>query len=58
MENHKKQNAQGTCLTLKECLTNPDYLKALAKMEQAQKRYLQMTKGEDIEPIDWEVLDV
>lgn len=37
MENPKKQPVQGTSNTLKQCLQNKDYLKALEKMIRASK---------------------
>lgn len=37
MENPKKDRAQGTYTTLKECLTDPEYLRVLERMNQSQK---------------------
>lgn len=37
METPNKQNARSTSLTLKECLKNPDYLRALDTIIRAQK---------------------
>ena len=37
MENPKKNSARSTCLTLKECLNDEDYLRAFDIMVKAQK---------------------
>lgn len=54
MENPKKKNVRSTCHTLRECLTDSEYLAAVRKMEQAQKNYLKMGLKDDIEPLDWD----
>ena len=54
MENPKKNNVQSTYHTLKECLTDSEYLAAVRRMEQIQKNYLKMRLNDDIEPLDWD----
>ena len=56
MENPKKNNVHGTYHTLRECLTDSEYLAAQRKMEEIQKRYLKKRLEDDIEPIDWDEL--
>ena len=58
METPKKHSVHATYHTLKECLTDEDYLKAHRKMEEIQHKYLKMLKNDDIEPADWDVIDV
>ena len=56
MENPKKNSARGTYRTLRECLTDSEYLAAQRRMEQIQKNYLKRRLEDDIEPIDWDEL--
>ena len=56
MENPKKNSARGTYRTLRECLTDQEYLAAQRKMEEIQKRYLRHRLEDDIEPVDWDVI--
>lgn len=53
METPKKNSARGTYRTLRQCLTDEEYLNALNRMEQVQKNFLKMLR-DDIEPADWE----
>ena len=56
MENPKKNSAHGTYHTLRECLTDQEYLAAQRRMEEIQKRYLKRRLEDDIEPVDWDVI--
>jgi len=57
MDTPKKHRVHAMCHTLRECLTDEEYLKAHRRMEEIQKRHLRMLKNEDIEPTDWDVID-
>ena len=54
MENSKKDSVRNTYHTLRECLTDAEYLKALKKMEEIQKNYRKYRYSDDIEPADWD----
>lgn len=56
METPKKNSARGTYRTLRECLTDSEYLAAQRRMEQIQKNYLKRRLEDDIEPVDWDEL--
>lgn len=59
MENPKNNNVRGTYHTLRECLTDSEYLAAVRKMEQIQKNYLKMRlNDDDIEPADWDDITI
>lgn len=57
METPKKHRVHATSHTLRECLTDEEYLRAQRKMEEIQRRYRKMLKNDDIEPADWDVVD-
>lgn len=57
METPKKNSARGTYRTLRQCLTDEEYLNALNRMEQVQKNFLKMLR-DDIEPADWEDISI
>ena len=54
METPKKHRVHASCHTLKECLTDEEYLKAQKRMEEIQQRYRRMLRNDDIEPLDWD----
>ena len=43
--------------SVKECLTDEEYLKAHRKMEEIQRRYRKMLRNDDIEPLEWDDID-
>ena len=57
MENPKKPSVRSTYHTLRECLTDEEYLRAQRKMEEIQSRYRKMLKNDDIDPVDWDIID-
>ena len=44
--------------TLRECLTDEEYLRAQKKMEEIQRRYRKMLRSDDIEPADWDDISI
>ena len=58
MENPKKNNVQGTYHTLRECLTDPEYLAAQRRMEEIQRRSRKYFRDNDIEPADWDDITI
>ena len=58
METPKKPSVRSTYHTLRECLTDEEYLRAQRKMEEIQKRYRYMLRNDDIDPLDDDVINV
>lgn len=58
METPKKPSVRNTYHTLRECLTDEEYLKAQRRMEEIQKKYLRMLRNDDIDPLDDDVINV
>lgn len=56
MENPKNNNVRGTYHTLRECLTDSEYLAALRRMEEIQRNGRKYFK--DIEPADWDDITI
>ena len=54
MENPKKDRVRNTYHTLRECLTDAEYLTALRRMEEIQKNSRKYFRDNDIEPADWD----
>lgn len=58
METPKKNSVRNTYHTLRECLTDEEYLKAQKRMEEIQKRHLKMLRSDDIDPLDDDVINI
>ena len=54
MENPKKNSVRNTYHTLRECLTDSEYLIALRRMEEIQRNSRKYFEDNDIEPADWD----
>ena len=58
METPKKHRVHAMSHTLRECLTDEEYLRAQKKMEEIQRRYRKMLRNDDIEPADWDDISI
>lgn len=56
MENPKNNRVQNTYRTLRECLTDSEYLAAQRRMEEIQRNSRKYFK--DIEPADWDDITI
>lgn len=58
METPKKPSVRSMYHTLRECLTDEEYLKAQRRMEEIQRKHLRMLRSDDIDPLDDDVINV